>query len=127
MPATEAPPKSPTEQRTLRRDLPQDPAELHLLIEELEDERERGRRRESVWISVVLHLLLILGFVIQPKFFPNLFSSKDKLVLVSPEMQDKDIQFLALPKDAQKPTTAPKTNIISDKNRIAQARTPSLD
>ena len=40
MPVTEAPPKPPSE-RPLRRDLPHDPAELHLLIEELEDERER--------------------------------------------------------------------------------------
>ena len=101
MPVTEAPAKSPLRKRALRSDLPQDPAELHLLIEELQDERERGRRRESVWISVVLHLLLILGFVIQPKFFPNLFQSKDKLVLVRPTMQDRDVQFLALPKDAQ--------------------------
>jgi len=127
MPVTEAPPKSPAKKRGLRGDLPQDPAELHLLIEELQDERERGRRRESVWISVVLHLLLILGFVIQPKFFPNLFQSKDKMVLVRPELQDRDVQFLALPKDAQRPTPPPKTNIISDKNRIAQARQPSID
>jgi TonB family protein len=127
MPVIEAPPKSPSEQRASRRDLPQDPAELHLLIEELEDERERGRRRESVWISVILHLLLVLGFVMQPKFFPNLFSSREKVVLVSSNMDDKDIQFLALPKDAQQATPPPKTNIISDKNRIAQARTPSLD
>ena len=127
MPVTEAPPKSPPDERALRRDLPQDPAELHLLIEELEDEREQGRRREAVWISVILHLLVILTIVLQPKLFPNWFSSKDKVVLVNPEMQDKDIQFLALPKDAQKPTPPPKSNIISDKNRIAQARTPSPD
>lgn len=127
MPVTEAPPKSSSEQRALRRDLPQDPAELHLLIEELEDERDRGRWRESVWISVILHLLLVLAIIIQPKIFPDLFSSKDKVVLVTQQMQDKDIQFLALPKDSQKPTTPPKTNIISDKNRVAQARTPSID
>lgn len=127
MPVTEAPPKSPSEQRALRRDLPQDPAELHLLIEELEDERDQGRRREAVWVSVILHLLVILTIVLQPKLFPNWFSSKDKVVLVTPDMQDKDIQFLALPKDAQKATPPPKTNIISDKNRIAQARTPAPD
>ena len=127
MPAIEAPPKPPLEQRKLRPDLPQDPAELHLLIEELEDERERGRRRESVWISVILHLLLILGIVIQPKFFPNLFGSKEKVLLVSNDVNDKDVNFLALPKDAQRPTPPPKTNIISDKNRIAQARIPRPD
>jgi len=127
MPVTEAPPRLSSEQRTLRRDLPQDPAELHLLIEELEDERDQGRWRESVWISVILHLLIVLAIVLQPKIFPDLFSSKDKVVLVSPSLQDRDIQFLALPKDAQKATPPPKTDILSDKNRVAQARTPSID
>jgi TonB family protein len=127
MPVTEAPPKPSSEHRPLRRDLPQDPAELHLLIEELEDERDKGRWRESVWISVILHLLIVMAIIIQPKFFPDLFSSKDKVVLVTPRMEDRDVQFLALPKDAQRPTAPPKTNIISDKNRVAQARQPSID
>jgi len=127
MPVTEAPPKPSSEHRRLRRDLPQDPLELHLLIEELEDERDKGRWRESVWISVILHLLIVMAIIIQPKFFPDLFSSKDKVVLVTPPMEDRDVQFLALPKDAQRPTAPPKTNIISDKNRVAQARQPSID
>jgi TonB family protein len=127
MPVTEAPPKSspPSEYSVLPRDLPQDPAELQLLIEELEDERDRGRWRESVWISVILHLLLIMAIVLQPRIFPDLFS-KGNVELVSQEMNDKDVQFLALPNDAQK-VAPPKTNILSDKNRVAQARTPTLD
>jgi TonB family protein len=126
MPVTEAPPKPPSE-RPLRRDLPHDPAELHLLIEELEDDRERSRWRESVWISVILHLLIVLAIIIQPKFFPDLFSSKDKVVLVPQNKEDRDVQFLALPQDAHKPTPRPKTNILSDKNRIAEARKPTID
>jgi len=126
MPVTEAPPKPPSE-RPLRRDLPQDPAELHLLIEELEDDRERSRWRESVWISVILHLLIVMAIIIQPKFFPDLFSSKDKVVLVSQEMKDRDIEYLALPQDSQKPTPPPKSDILSDKNRVAQARRPTID
>jgi TonB family protein len=126
MPVTEAPPKPPSE-RPLRRDLPQDPAELHLLIEELEDDRERSRWRESVWISVILHLLIVMAIIIQPKFFPDLFSSKDKVVLVPQEMKDRDIEYLALPQDSQKPTPPPKSDILSDKNRVAQARRPTID
>jgi len=127
MPVTEAPPKPPVEERPLRRDLPQDPAELHLLIEEMEDERERSRWRESVWISVILHLLLVMAIIIQPKFFPNLFSAREKIVLVTPELNDRDVRFLALPHDSQKAVPPPKTNIISDKNRVAQARRPTID
>jgi len=127
MPVTEAPPKPPAEELTLRRDLPQDPAELHLLIEELEDERERSRWRESVWISVILHLLIVMAIIIQPKFFPNLFATNEKVVLVTPELNDRDVRFLALPQDSQKPVPPPKSNIISDKNRVAQARRPTID
>jgi TonB family protein len=126
MPVTEAPPKPPSE-RPLRRDLPQDPAELHLLIEELEDERDRSRWRESVWISVILHLLIVMAIIIQPRFFPDLFSSKDKVVLVPQDMKDRDVEYLALPQDSQKPTPPPKSDILSDKNRIAQARRPTID
>lgn len=123
MPVTEAPPK-PSLDRPVRRDLPQDPAELHLLIEELEDERYRSRWRESVWISIVLHLLLVIGILLQPKFFPDWFP-KEKVALVQ-KIDDRDVQFLALPKDSQQ-APPPKTNIISDKNRIAQARIPRPD
>jgi TonB family protein len=129
MPITEAPPTPPqSEERVrLRRNLPQDPAELHLLIEDLEEDRQRSRWRESVWISVIIHLLLIMAIVLQPKLFPDLFSSKDKVVLVdTSRIQDQNVNFLDLPPDAQK-VAPPKTNIISDKNRVAQARTPTLD
>ena len=129
VPTTEAPPTPPQSEERLRprRDLPQDPAELHLLIEDLEEDRQRSRWRESVWISVIIHLLVIMAIVLQPKLFPDLFSSKDKVVLVdTSQIQDKDVNFLDLPPDAQK-VAPPKTNIVSDKNRVAQARQPTID
>src|SRR5579872_5617441 len=126
MPVTEAPPKPPFEQHTLRPDLPQDPAELHLLIEELEDERDSGRRREAVWMSVVFHLMLVIGLILAPKIKPEWFNPQDNVALVTQKLDDRDVQFLALPKDAQK-VEPPKTNIISDQNRRAQARIPSPD
>jgi hypothetical protein len=39
----------------------------------------------------------------------------------------KDFTFLTLPPDGQKLERPPDTNIISDKNRIATSRAPSLD
>jgi TonB family protein len=42
-------------------------------------------------------------------------------------MQDKDVTFLALPPDLQKPAHRPNTNIASDKDRIAMTRHPELD
>jgi TonB family protein len=40
---------------------------------------------------------------------------------------DKDVTFLTLPPDAQKLTRKPKTNVLSDKDRIATSRHPELD
>ena len=41
--------------------------------------------------------------------------------------KDKNLTFLALPPDLQKPTRRPNTNIASDKDRIATSRHPELD
>src|SRR5205823_7075311 len=41
--------------------------ELHLLLEEMEDERSKARWREAIWISVVLHLLVIISILLGPK------------------------------------------------------------
>ena len=41
--------------------------------------------------------------------------------------QNKDVTFLALPPDLQKPTHRPNTNVMSDKDRIATSRHPELD
>ena len=41
--------------------------------------------------------------------------------------KDKNVTFLALPPDLQKPTRRPNTNIASDKDRIATSRHPELD
>jgi TonB family protein len=99
--------------------------ELHLLLEELEDERSRSRWREAIWISVILHLLVIMSFLLAPKIFPQ----RENIVLLSPtdRMKDRDMTFLDLPPDLQKNVPPPKTDILSDKNRIATARQPVLD
>jgi len=99
--------------------------ELHLLLEEMEDERSRSRWREAIWISVVLHLLVIISFLVGPKIFPQ----RENIVLLSPadQMKDRDMTFLDLPPDLQKNVPPPKTDILSDKNRIATARQPVLD
>src|SRR5581483_7061307 len=48
------------------------------------------------------------------------------VVPVNP-MQDKNVTFLPLPPDLQKPTRKPNTNVMSDKDRIATAKHPELD
>jgi len=51
------------------------------------------------------------------------------VLVVSPEdlMRQKELTYLELPPDQQKLTQRPKTNNISDKDRIAQSKSPQLD
>jgi len=97
----------------------------HLLIQ-LEDDLERSRMREAFWISVVVHLMVVLFLVLSPKLFPGIKG----VVLISPEdlMRNQQMTYLDLPPDLQKePKRAPKTDVLSDKNRIAESRHPTLD
>jgi TonB family protein len=96
------------------------------LLLQLQDDLSRSRRREAFWISVVVHLVVVLAIVNSDKlarFLPR------QAVVVQPRMfpQDKDLTFLELPPDEQKVTKRPDTNIISDKDRIATSRAPHLD
>ena len=97
----------------------------HLLIQ-LEDELERSRTREAFWISVVVHMALVIFLFMSPKIFPGTRG----IVLISPAdlMRNQQMTYLDLPPDMQKaPKTPPKTDVLSDKNRVAESRRPTLD
>ncbi|HZP23028.1 MAG TPA: TonB family protein [Terriglobales bacterium] len=97
----------------------------HLLLQ-LEDELERSRTREAFWISVVVHLMVVIFLFMSPKIFPG----TKGVVLISPAdlMRNQQMTYLDLPPDMQKaPKVAPKTDVLSDKNRIAESRHPMLD
>lgn len=96
----------------------------HLLIQ-LEDDLQRSRKREAVWLSIILHLVVFIGlwnFKFIQKFLPI-----HSVVVVPLNNRDKDVTFLTLPPDAQKLTRKPNTNVLSDKDRIATSRHPELD
>jgi len=98
--------------------------EPHLLIQ-LQDDLERSRWREAIWISIIVHLVLT---IVLWNF--NLIEKTlgwHTAVVVPMTTQDKNLTFLALPPDLQKPTRRPNTNIASDKDRIATSRHPELD
>ena|SRR5579864_3299409 len=96
----------------------------HLLIQ-LQDDLQRSRKREAAWISIIIHLLVFIVLVYLPWIEKNVWHH----VVVVPvdSTQDKNLTFLALPPDLQKPTRRPNTNIASDKDRIATSRHPELD
>jgi TonB family protein len=96
----------------------------HLLLR-LEDDLERSHLREAFWISVVVHLLVVILIAMSPKMFG--YKGID-LATTADLMKNQNMTYLDLPPDLQKaPKVAPKTNVISDKNRVAMSRNPSID
>ena len=96
------------------------------LLLQLQDDLSRSRRREAFWISVVVHLVVVLAIVNSDKLARLI---PRQAVVVQPRIvpTDKDLTFLELPPDEQKVAKRPNTNIISDKDRIATSKAPQLD
>jgi TonB family protein len=138
MPATEIPPKRPlppVPPQIAGSDL-YDAArwesvyrEMHnvpeLLIQ-LQDDLSRSRKREAFWISVIFHLVLII-VVVNLQKFERFFPQRRVVIALPHNLDQKDLVYLDQRPDNQKVTKKPDTNIISDKDRIAQSRTPQLN
>ncbi len=97
----------------------------HLLIQ-LQDDLERSRWREAIWISIIVHLLLTI-VLWNLNVIERFVGWHTAVVVPMDASKDKNVTFLALPPDLQKPTRRPNTNIASDKDRIATSRRPELD
>lgn len=94
--------------------------QLHLLLaDQFEDDIASYRRREAAWISMVVHALIILLLIFAPKLVPS------GGVRVIPMQEKQESIFLDLPKDQQKIKAPPRTDKISDKDRIAMSRMPA--
>src|SRR3984957_10538872 len=126
MPSTEVPtsppgrPPEPFSRRKRVRYEELEPDELLHLIDRLEDERSRALRREGIWISVIAHLILFWFLFYGPR--------AHRVHVVNPDAnKQKDMTFLNLPPDAQRPVKPPKQAPPSDKDRTAQSRHPTLD
>jgi len=83
--------------------------------------------REAAWISVMVHLLVVLLLVNTTRLFPGLNGP----IIASAQdlMRNQQLTYLDLPPDLQKepPKPPPETKILSDKNRIAESRHPQID
>jgi TonB family protein len=104
--------------------------ELHdtpTLLVQLQDDLTRSRKRESLWLSVIVHLVVII-LLWNSKRFEKWFP-QHQVLLVSPNdlMRQKELTYLDMPPDMQKIIKRPKTDKISDKDRIAMSRTPQLN
>ena len=97
----------------------------HLLIK-LQDDLSRSRRREAAWISIIAHLVLFILLWNLP-LIEKYVGFHTVAVVPLNLTQDKNVTFLPLPPDLQKPVRKPNTNVMSDKDRIATSRHPELD
>ena len=95
-----------------------------LLIESV-DESARWRLLAIALASVLLHIAMIVSLPLLGRLLPE----RTYVALAAPMdmFRGKESTFLALPSDSQKLERPPNTNILSDKNRIATSRAPTLD
>jgi hypothetical protein len=97
----------------------------HLVIQ-LQDDLARSRKREAVWISIIIHLVVFI-ILWNAKLIGRYMPWHSAIVVPFNANKDKDVTFLALPPDLQKAPRKPNTNVMSDKDRIATSRHPELD
>ena len=98
----------------------------HLLIQ-LQDDLSRARKREALWLSVILHLFVIILLWNSEKLMMLLPHRPVELTMRTDADKSKDATFLELPPDEQKLTRRPDAKVISDKNRIATSKAPQIN
>jgi TonB family protein len=140
MPATQIPPPDPltpavaSEQRdlfeaqtweTAYRDFNPE-AVPHLLIQ-LQDDLSRARKREALWLSLIIHLFVIILLWNSEKIITLVMRRPVELAIRTDVDRTKDATFLELPPDAQKLTRRPDAKAFSDKDRIATSKAPQIN
>jgi outer membrane biosynthesis protein TonB len=98
----------------------------HLLIQ-LQDDLSRARKREAIWLSVILHLFVVILLWNGPKLMGLWPHRPVDLAIRANADQSKDATFLELPPDEQKLTRRPDAKVISDKDRIATSKAPQIN
>src|ERR1017187_8850458 len=98
----------------------------HLLIQ-LQDDLSRTRKREALWLSVILHMMVIILLWNTEKLMGLLPHRTLDLAISTNADQSKDATFLELPPDEQKLTRRPDAKVISDKDRVATSKAPQIN
>jgi len=122
-PPRPAPPDAENPRRTTRRFIDEDTPEfVPQMLAQLEDELSRSRMREAFWISVIVHIVLVLLVIFSPEWLPNW--AQPHLLRAEDLARAKEPTYLALPSDLQRPPEKVRADKLSDKNRIAQTTHP---
>ncbi|MDP9267573.1 MAG: TonB C-terminal domain-containing protein [Acidobacteriota bacterium] len=75
----------------------------------------------SILLHIVFVLLIVAVIVALPRNSPIVLTARQLLA------KDDSVQYLQLAPDQQKLVEHPKTNVISDKDRMTSSRAPSID
>ncbi len=89
----------------------------HFLLED-DAETRRYRWRESVFLSVITHLIGIILLLVQPMIarpVREMLGMREE-----PPKSERNLTYLAMPPDTRPAPAAPRTPFLSDKNRVAQ-------
>ena len=123
VPTNEAPPEPPKFGSSGNRYTDLDSGDLLHVIDDLEQANSWGRVREMIWISIIIHLLVIWYIVYGQKYI-----HLPVVRVVTPAQQlkehPKQFTYLQLPKDLLNQPKPKNTNRISDQNRVAEAPHP---
>jgi outer membrane biosynthesis protein TonB len=104
-----------------------DPDDVPHLLIQLQDDLARSRKREALWLSVILHLTIVMLLANSDRIARYLPHRHDLMVIPLNAQREKDATFLELPPDEQQVTKRPETDKMSDKNRIATSKKPQID
>src|SRR3984885_6672969 len=100
-----------------------DHTDLLHIIEEIEDNRSWVSLREKLWIALIVHMLVAWYLLYGPKYIYHVHVVDPSVIM---KQRQKDLTFLDLPPDALK-QVKPKPAPLSDKNRVAESKKPTLD
>ena len=104
-----------------------DPDDVPHLLIQLQDDLARARKREAAWLSVILHLLVVILLWNTDRIAALLPHRTVALAIQTDADREKDATFLELPPDAQKLARRPDAKVLSDKDRIATSKAPQIN
>lgn len=121
-PSPAPPPPAPPRRTSVLALEDESPEFMPHMLAELEDDLARSRMREAFWISVIVHIVLVLLVIFSPQLLPNW--AQPHLLRAQDLAMTKEPTYLELPQDLQKPPAKVQADKLSDKNRIAQTTRP---
>ncbi len=104
-----------------------DPDDVPHLLIQLQDDLARARKREAAWLSVILHLLVVILLWNTDRIAALLPHRTVPLAIQMDADREKDATFLELPPDEQKVARRPDAKVLSDKDRIATSKAPQIN